>query len=283
MSDSDPKFDPREGLGAVYKDGEVASDWDDMEPLLTPKQLRMRHLFGIPIVSAIKNPWTGVPDIIDDPQLDEMIKEAVALAELESGIDIFTHKYKERHEFDRPEADSFGYIRLRHLPGASLVSMKVESSNGASFWDIPNQWIETGLLHQGQLNVVPFGLANMSGNMVPAMGPGPMGLLPRFFNFNWVPQFWTIEYTTGFKDGRIPKVLNQLIGVIAAMEVLGALATTYARTQSTSLSIDGLSQSISTPGPNLFDGRLSLLGEKRKWLIKKLRHNLGLGIILSNV
>ena len=99
----------------------------------------------------------------------------------------------------------------------------------------------------------------------------------------WIASFFEVIYTTGFKDGMVPRVVNQLIGVITAMEVLAMLATTYSRSTSASLSIDGLSQSQSTPGPDLFNDRLKILQDKRKFLVKKLQRQMGLGMFTGSL
>lgn len=273
----------KDGWGRAYPDGEVDGNWQDCEPLVTPQQLRNLHLMGIPIVSAIKNPFTGKPDVITDTALKEMILQAVALAELESGLKIFDRQFEERKPYDNPEMSSFGYMRLKNMPATSVQELAVVSSDGVNVWNVPLAWVETGNLHQGQLNLVPFAVAAQSGTTIPVVGPNALGLLPGLFKFNWVPALWRVKYTAGFPNGRLPRAFNQLIGTIAAMEVLSMLAATYARTSSSSLGIDGLSQSQSFPGPELFEPRLKDLALKRKWLIKKLQHELGRGILVSNV
>jgi hypothetical protein len=273
----------KEGLGAVFPDGAVDSSWQDAEPLLTPTQLRLRHMVGIPIVSAIKDPRTGKPTEVTDTELGELINEAVALAELESGLQIFSRRFEERHPYDQAEMQSYGYFRVRHAPACSVEKLAVTSTDGVNIWDVPLAWVETGNLHQGQINMIPFAVASLSGTTIPTIGPTGMGLLPGLFKQPWIPAMWKITYTTGFGKGLIPRIVNQLIGTVAAMEVLSMLAATYARATSSSLSMDGVSQSISTPGAELFVPRLNDLALKRKWLIKKLRHSVGLGIIVGNV
>jgi hypothetical protein len=91
-----------------------------------------------------------------------------------------------------------------------------------------------------------------------------------------------VVYTTGFKEGAIPKTINQLIGVIAAMETLSLLATTYSRTTSSSLGIDGLSQSLSTPGQEIFKQRMEELGAKRKWLTSRLQARFNTSFVIEN-
>lgn len=271
-------------LGGLMPVNAVATAWDESEPLIGPKQLISLHLRGLPLVSAIKDPRTKQFVAFDDPDyLQAEIKEAVGLAELEGGFDIFQKHYKERRPYDLPEQNKFGFIQVDRRPVASIESLAIVSSDGVKVWDVPLNWIETGLIQGGQINLVPFAVASQSGITIPVTSPVGMGLLPSLFKFNWVPSLWMVEYTTGFKDGQLPVQVNHLIGVIAAMEVLSKLAATFSRANSMSLGIDGLSQSISTPGPELYLARLKELSEKRRWLIKKLQRQWQLGLLVNNV
>lgn len=273
----------KDGWGRVYPDGQVDTAWQDCEPLITPEQVMALHLWGLPLISGVVNPWTGQPDQLKPEDLKALILEAVSLVELESSIRIFPKQIEERHPYDGPEMESFGYMRLRQAPATSVQELAVVSSDQVNVWNVPRAWIETGNLHQGQINLVPFAVAAQSGTTVPVAGPSGLGLLPGLFRFAWVPALWRVRYTVGFPKAELPRVMNQLVGVVAAMEFLSMLAATYAKTSSSSLGIDGLSQSQSTPGPELFVPRLKDLGEKRKWLIKKLKHSMGLGILMANV
>lgn len=275
--------DSKEAPGGMMPEGVIETSWDNTEPLITPEKLRRHHLFGIPLVSAIKNPMTNRPDVLDDPLLKEYIIEAVSLAETEMGLQIFNRQLSERQPYDRPAQDSFGFMVLRQRPILSIQELSITSSDGVNIWNVPLDWIDTGYLHSGQINILPFAISAQSGTTIPITSPVGQGLLPSLFKFNWVPGLWQVKYTTGFKNGMVPRSVNQLIGVIAAMEVLSQLASTYSRSNSSSLSIDGLSQSISTPGPELFKVRLDELGLKRKWLTKKLQRLFGLGLWSDNV
>jgi hypothetical protein len=273
----------KSGLGAQIPDGAVETSWDDCGPLITPEEVRRIHLWGIPLVSAIKNPMTGKADVMDDGLLSRFIEEAVSLAEMEAHIEIFPRIHDERHPYDQKAMDSFGYMVVRHRPVQSIEKLSITSSDNVHIWDVPLAWVDTGYLHQGQIQMMPFAVGTQSGGTIPIISPTGQGLLPSLFRFNWVPGLWNVSYTTGFRNGSIPKIVNHLIGVVAAMETLSMLATTYARSQSSSLGIDGLSQSISTPGPQLFDTRLGVLAEKRKWLIRKIQRTCGLGFWSDNV
>lgn len=285
MSIGQDYADSKSGLGAVaIHDSAIDVAWDDIEPLVTPQDLRILHLFGIPLISAIRNPLIGKPDVIDDDQLKKYIIQSVSLAEMEGGFDIFPRQYVEKHAFDKAAYDSFSYMMMRHRPVSSIEALTVTPSNEQNIFQVPNEWIDIGYLHQGQINLIPLTIALKSGTLVPlSTAPGGATFLSIFGHRPWIPSFWEVRYTAGFKDQKIPRIVNQLIGVIAAMEVLSMLATTYARATSTSLGIDGLSQSISTPGPEIFSVRLGILGDKRKWLIKKIQRSMNLGFIVDNV
>ncbi len=274
----------KNGVGSLYPEGTIEDGWDDVSPLITPQQVRRLHLFGLPLVSFIKNPMTGRPDVIDDPLIKDFINEAVALAELESQVKIFPRQVQEKQAFDRAQYESFGYMMLRQRPVSHIDSLTVSPANEGDIFQVPNEWIDTGFLHQGQLNMIPLTIALRSGSTVPLSGaPAGAAFLALFGYSHWIPSYWKATYTVGFKDGKVPNIINQYIGVIAAMEILSMLATTYSRSTSTSLGIDGLSQSISTPGPDLFETRLKYLGDKRGWLMRKIQRLYNLGLTVDNV
>jgi hypothetical protein len=275
----------KSGLGKIFPDNQIYTDgWEAEDSLITPEQLRKIHLFGLPLISSIQDPFTGKPSAMEDTELRAHIIEAVSLAELECSFAIFPKQILEKKAFDKAEYDSFGYMQLRHRPVTSLQSITVTPSNEQTVYEVPLEWVDVGLLHQGQLNLIPLTIALKSGTVVgmTASAGGAM-FLSIFGNRPWIPSFFEVRYTIGFPEGKLPKTVNQLIGVVAAMEILSLLAATYSRSTSSSLSFDGISQSVSTPGPEIFTQRLKELGLKRQWLIRKLQRYFGLGVLVDNV
>jgi hypothetical protein len=63
-----------------------------------------------------------------------------------------------------------------------------------------------------------------------------------------VPNLWRITYNAGFEDGKVPHMINQAIGLMAAIQAmaLGGIQVFGPGLSSESISLDGLSQSIST-------------------------------------
>jgi hypothetical protein len=279
--------DSKGAHGTVFPDGgdhNTQQSWDRSAALITPEQLRLKHCFGIPLVSAMRDPITQKNMVMTDPMIEEMIDDAAARIELETGITVFPQQFTEKPAFDSHEYNSFMYFRTKHRPVMSIEMINVTPSNEIDIFEIPIDWVETGNLHQGQINVIPMTIAlNKQGGIATTASANGGAFLQIFGYRNWIPAFWKIKYTAGFPSGKVPKVVNDLIGVVASMEILSMLAATNAKSQGSSLSIDGLSQSVSTPGPEVYTRRLKDLAEKRHMLTKKLKSWAGVTLFTSNV
>jgi hypothetical protein len=270
--------------GDVFKVGQVEATWQRLEPLLSPEKLVALHLFGIPLVSAIRNPITGKQDVMTPDLLKMYIERAVNNAELETGLTFMPTRYEEKKPFDKFAYESFGYFMLKQRPVASLERITVTPSNEVDVYEVPLEWVEAGNLQYGQVNLIPLTLAITSGTVVPVSSTAGGALFLSIFGHKtWIPAFWKVSYTAGFPDGKVPAVVNELIGTMAAQEILSMLAVTYSKNQSASLSLDGVSQSVSTPGPNVFKVRMDELEEKKQRIIGKLKALYGLKLFSSHI
>lgn len=261
------------------------STWGRLEPLITPGELTARWLFGVPLVSAVANPITKKVDVMTDALLLDLIQAAVSDLETSMHIYIMPTAISERLAFDKNEFESFGYFRLTNRPVASVESLKIVSSSGTEFFNFPMAWLEMGNAMYGQINILPLSPANTNFAFSSISGGGPAGLvyMSMLKNLQWIPAYWTCAYTAGWVDGLLPRVVNDLIGMQAALNILSSLATTYAHLMGTSLGIDGMSQSVSMPGPNIFSTRIKELEEKKRALMLKVRKKLGAGFVVGNV
>ena len=276
-------------VGGAWKPGQIDSIWVDVEPLVTPQMLRDRHLFGVPLYSGAKDPVTGVRQALTDPIIQDQIAGAVSDAEIETHIDIFPRKYKEKQAFDRPHYQAFGYFKLAHRPVTSVDILTVTTAEQQDVFTVPLEWLDAGHMTRGQINLIPMGVAlSTSGSMSPngvitGQSAGGAAFLAILGNQPWIASFWQIQYTTGFFDGMLPRPVNDLVGVIAAMRILSMLAATHARVTGASLGLDGVSQSVSGPGGQLFASRLQELGIQRKTYVKKLRAMYGTNLFSNHV
>lgn len=269
--------------GDVYPENKTDGTWKDSEPLITPELLRVDRLFGIPLVSGMVDPITRQAQVMTDAMLQRYIVKAVAQARIDIGIDIMPTAYKERREFDRGDYNSFGFLRVEHVPLASVERLAMEGPTGYSFFEIPPQWIDPGNFRYGQLNIVPLapGGAPYNSLVIGAIGTPSVSGGGASFNLaaiigqNWIPAFWTVEYTTGFPDGKVPREINSYVSAVAAIDVLSQLAAARAMTTSRSLSIDAMSQSVAGPGPQVYMQRIAELTAEKDRLASALRTTFG--------
>jgi len=272
----------RPGIANTFPEVALDTARTHLEPLITPEQLKARFLFGIPLVSRLQDPLTKKFQVYNEEMISDIIEGAVETAEQEAKIDIFPVKRREKHPFDRNLYESFGYMQLEHRPIHFIDKLSVTPSNNIDVFDVPLTWVEPAYLIRGQINIVPLTISFLNGGFVPTQGAGGAAFLSILGNKAWIPAYWQVEYTSGFKDGHLPRIVNELIGCIAAQEILSQLAATF-RVTSHSLGIDAMSQSVSGPGPQIFALRMKELDEKRTRIVKKLKAAYGQKIFSSSV
>lgn len=237
------------------------------EPILTPEKLRSRFLKGVSLVMP-----NG--DVITDEDLKDKIMLAINEAELLLNMTINRESFKQKVPMDRSLYHSYVHVRAEHGPIISLEKLAIVAANGSNIFEIPADWIESANFAKRLINVIPllasYGVNQLSGSTT-STNSG-IAFLTIMGGLGWVPAYWEIEYTAGMsaKEGQVPVVVNELIGILAAIDTLSMIAQTNIWT-SQSLSQDGISQSSSGPGPAVYRTRLEELETKKKDVIKKLK------------
>lgn len=245
-----------------------------VEPILTPKKLVSRYLKGLDLSDY------------DDEDLKDKIHLAMNKAEILLDTTLTPVKRKEKHPFDRNLYERFIHIMTNFGPILQIDKMSIQSSNNIEVFRIPADWIEAARFFQKQINVIPLTVVGATG-VANGQATGAAGLAfltAMQGGLSWVPSYWEVEYITGVcnKEGHVPVVINELIGVIAAIEILGNLGPLNVNT-SISVSHDGISQSSSNPGPAVYQTRIGeLIGEKDE-LVKNIRKVLYNKYFVSNI
>lgn len=271
----------------LYPMNAIEADFQRMEPLISPELLIRRFLMGVDLSSQmLKDPFTGQPVRWTPDMVKDIIDGAMQTAELELRINLRPVVVREKQAFDRFAYKSYGFFKLRQPPVSKIVSVGVVPPNGETVYSMPLEWVETAYAPTGQINIIPMTAAQVGGTSTTGIFPGQSANGGAFYltvvqQAGWVPAYWQVEYVSGFCDGQVPRVVNDLVGVIAAMDILSQVATTYAKVQSHSLGIDGLSQSVSTPGPQIFAQRLEELEKRKEVLINKLKGMFGKKILAT--
>jgi hypothetical protein len=118
-------------------------------------------------------------------------------------------------------------------------------------------------------------------------GVGAYGGIPYisvFSQLTFVPGFWQIVYTAGTSkiEGQYPVIVNDLIGVLAAINMLSTIMNLFITT-SQSQSRDGISQSSSGPGPRIYLPYIELLEKKKAELVGKIKAAFATKFLISNI
>jgi hypothetical protein len=272
--------------GQQWPENATSTPWGRLEPLLTPELLKSRYLKGIPLILKIMDPDTRKPFRITDDELKDYINRAVSTAEEETNLILMPTQFQEKLPFHKQDYEAFGYFQLPRRPISHIDALNVTLADGSDVFQFPLEWIETANLIHGQLNIIPLAFQSvLAGTGVVGLnsGGGTAVFFNNLWNRPWVSALFGVTYTAGFKDGMMPQLVNDLIGVIVAMRVLSQIAAAYAYISSASLGIDGMSQSVSTPGPQRFKIRMDELKEERTLLVKKLKKYGGSKIFTGTV
>ena len=247
------------------------------EPFLTPEQLKSRYLKGIPL--KFKN-----GDSFSDDDLKDKINLAMNEAELLLGTTITREAFKQKVPFDYALYKAYIHVVSEHGPIISLEQLAIVSADGNNIFEIPPTWIETANFAKRLINVIPllaaYGVNQVSG----AVGNAGIAFLTVMDGLNWVPAYWQIRYTAGLsnKEGKVPLPVNELIGVIAAISILSEIAPTNIF-NSQSQTQDGISQSSSGMGPNIYRTRIDELEKKRDKLVAKLKGIFSNKFVVGNI
>lgn len=233
-----------------------------IEPILTADKLKNRYLKGIDLSQYS----------IDD--LKDIINISADKAELLIDVPITPVKRKEKHPFDRSLYRSFIHIMANFGPIIQIDKLCIRSSNDKNIFEIPADWIEAARFFQKQINVIPLTVVGATGvtQGQPTGAAGLAFIAAMNGGIDWVPSYWEIEYTTGVcaKEGFVPSIVNELVGVLTAINILGNLGPQNKNT-SVSISHDGISQSSSNPGPNVYQARMAELAAERDQMVKKIK------------
>lgn len=237
MARNDGKIDGGSDEGLVL-DNAISKK---SEPLVTVQKIRDTYLFGVQIKDANGNTPT---DAFYQQAIDTAVSYFEHLLDI-SITPVINHvEYKDYHLNDYAE---WGYIMLSNYPVHALSSMKMvyfrdDTGEPVTVQEIPKAWIRLSR-HDGMIRLVPN---TRFPSQLQISDTG--SFFPEILRASEIPHLWQFTYDFGFCDGKVPILMNQAIGLMASIICLipaGHLIL-GAGIGGTSISLDGLSQSIQT-------------------------------------
>lgn len=232
-----------------------------VEPIITPGLLKSRYLHLVPQL-----------DTYTDDELQQEITLAMNEVELLLNVPIYSVQKKEKFPYDYSMLNNNFHFKTSTRPIQSVESVTVMSTNGVVVYRFPNEWMEMALAYRGQINFLPL-LTTFSDKTVSGTGEATgAAIFIQAMGYNrFISSYFEMEYTAGLsnKEGQVPVVVNDLIGMTAATEILSALQNQYIY-GSQSLSQDGISQSS---GINRapFNERIQMLTERKERILARLK------------
>ena len=149
----------------------------------------------------------------------------------------------ETHDYLMQDYINFGFIKLTHLPvrRVTAIRMKFPVSSTSITWD--DSWYKVDA-RNGMVNLVPTAgsfstiLMGQGGSFLPLLYQSTMS----------IPGIIEVDYEAGFEAGQCPPDILEIIGMKAALGPLNIAGDLIAGAgiANTSISLDGLSQSIGT-------------------------------------
>lgn len=257
---------------------ETSGGFNRVEPLLTPEILKTDFLFAVRLYDPINKIQLGPED------LKRAINRAISSIELSTGLTIFPVQRAVKVPFDKSLFRAFGHTEIPFKPVLSIDEFAIESADQLNQFIFPPNLLETSNLHLGLLTFGAISLITPTGLVTSAaggQGSSPL-ILTSYLNVNWIPAFYKVLCTTGFPENKIPTVVNELIGVTCALDILSRIGPTF-RNNSTSISQDGLNQSLSGQGPNIYKQRIDELTLRKEKIEEQLKAYFYQKFIVSNI
>jgi hypothetical protein len=247
------------------------------EPMLDQEKFRRLFLKGINLTMP-----NG--DVYTPEDITEKLNWAMNEAELLLNLTITRESFKHKVPFDYALYKAYIHVRSEKGPIISLEQLAIVSADNNNIFNIPPTWIETSNFAKRLINVIPLLAAYGVNQVAGAVGNAGIAFLTVMDGLNWVPAYWQIQYTAGLStaEGQMPVPVNELIGCIAAISILSEIAPTN-RFNSQSQSQDGISQSSSGPGVNIYNRRIEDLEKKRDKLVSKLKAIFSNRFLIDNI
>lgn len=274
---------------SVILSGEGSAGFSRVEEFITVDRLKDEFLFGIPLYSPVTQ------QTMSDETLKRIIRKAASQVELKTKVDVFPVQRIKKIDWDRTKyLQGWNMLNVEHQNVTSVQEISIRAANsadsnnpnsqeGSVLYNVPLEWISMDRARNGILTMVPLQVTYNSSTTVGAGVTGAAApLFAVFSKLNHIPGFWTIKFTTGFPENSIPSPINQLVGVYAALEVLSILGPSN-RYNTQSVGLDAASQSVSTPGVQIYSTRAADLQAQKSELENLIKSRFNTKIFMTHI
>lgn len=227
--------------------------------LFSAQEIRTSFLYGIKMSSSLSN---QINLNFSDEDIEFHVRAAQKEVENYLSLKLFRQIYSETISFNQDDWKSWGFLKTTFQV---VCPLRLEGFfNTVKQATYPKEWLSSKKDSSDELY-------HRSIYLVPAANSGLLtstavyvGSLPNlgYLNANMIPNYWTPHYVTGFET--IPNDIMQIVGMLATISLLyiaGANVLGTPGISGSSISIDGLSQSL-TSSLNAFGERIKAYSEE---------------------
>lgn len=225
-----------------------------MESILTPTQLRERYLFGIDLTDEKGNE-------IPEASLQHNINAAISYLEHKLDLVISPVRIKEKYDYRQQDYTNFNFLQLKKRPLSELHDLRAKFPTNRELVKYPEEWFVVE--HEAaQIQIVPVE-GSFSGLIVTQGG----SYVPLIYSTSaYWPHLFEVDYTAGFCHDKVPIIINEMIGMQAAIrtfEVLGDIVLGPG-TAAENVTIDGANTSKQTTASAMFSAFSARIESYRK-------------------
>jgi hypothetical protein len=210
------------------------------EAIVTPAQLKTRYLWGVDLKDKQGN---EIPDEV----LQYQINAAISYIEHKLDIIIFPTKIVDSHDYRSLDYQHFNFIQLKKRPVIEVQKIRATFPNNRELVDYPKEWFVV------EKEAAQVQLAPVEGTFNGLVITNGGSYIPLIFGSkDYWPHMFEVTYEAGFCPDKIPYILNEMIGLQAAISAFTILRdTVFGPVSGENTSIDGAAtgRQLSATGP----------------------------------
>jgi hypothetical protein len=238
--------------------------------VISPQELLALYFYGIELRARDSS-------VLDNYNIETFIRAAQSEIERYFDFKIFKKLITERQDYYRDDYTSTNFPFVRTSLPVFKVHTLIGMVNGVEQIIYPENWLQEHTSSENrvyrQFAVVPNGSVVNADAAVIFTGVSAMYGLR---SYPQIPNYWYIQYETGYLLNEVPQDITNLVGLMAAIQVFVLLGDLVlgGGVSSASIGIDGLSQSISTTksaNSGAYSGRINQYLKQTEATIQRLK------------
>ena len=231
------------------------------ESIITPSLLKSRYLFGIDLTDERGNE-------IPEETLQHQINSAVSFLEHKLDIIITPTSFVERYDYRQQDYMNFNFLQLKHRPLSALTDLRAKFPTNRELVKYPEEWF-TIEKEAAQIQLVPVE-GTFSGLIVTQGG----SYVPLIYGTSsYWPHLFEVSYQAGFCPDQVPVLINEMIGMQAAIrtfEILGDIVLGPG-TASENVSLDGANVAKQTTASAMFSAFSARIESYKKQMTEYIK------------